>query len=199
MEEVTSSDIPISGIKEYIINSRKNGYPDSKITPNLKKANWPDDVIEIALKEADAVIPAVAEFKKEEEKEIVQEKPNQETKQNIPSKVNTDDLFTKPPVDVFPEEQKPKIELKPRRRFSFLSLFALLFSPIPFVGLFIGIGVLGHIRKNKMIGGFFALLAILINLCVIGLIAYIIWQVFSLNPEELTGFSKYVNDMFKII
>ena len=56
-----SKEGPVSNIKEYIVNGRKNGFPDTKIIENLKKTNWPDDVIESAFEEADKFFKAFSE------------------------------------------------------------------------------------------------------------------------------------------
>jgi len=171
MEEANNGGLPASGIKDYIISQRKINITDEKIIENLRKARWPDDVIAIAVKEADAVTPAVTEV--------------------VPQ-----DVFTKPPAEIFPPQtETPKAVVKERRNFSFLSLIALLFSPIPFFGLGIAGVILEHINKKRLSGGFLAVLAILINVFVIMFLFYIIWQIFTLPPDKLSGFAKAACDI----
>src|SRR4030066_2506868 len=110
MEEVNK--IPVSGIKDYIVNSRKTKFSDSIIIENLKKVNWPEDVILAALKEADSVVPAV--------QEEIKPQPLQ-PKEPQPEQKEANDLFTKPPEGVFPElTVQPKVDVKQRKKFSFL-------------------------------------------------------------------------------
>lgn len=213
---------PVSNIKEYIVNGRKNGFLDTKIIENLKKTNWPDDVIESAVKEADTVIPAVSEetseqkeAPKEKKEETKEEQPKEdkkegEAKEEAPTEKKPDkkheekhepasDLLTKPPEGIFPDKKEPASEEHVKKKFSFLALIALLLSPIPFIGLGVAMAAIDNIRKNNKSGTILAILALIINVLVILGIIYIIFQIFTLPPENLVGFSKYINDMFNII
>lgn len=207
---------PVSNIKEYIVNGRKNGFSDTKIIENLKKTNWPDDVIESAVKEADRTVPAVSEESQEQEQPL-EEKKDAETKEETdkdskkatPEKESdkkheekqepASDLLTKPPEGIFPDKKEPAAEEHVKKKFSFLALIALLLSPIPFIGLGVAMAAIDNIRKNNKSGTILAILALLINVIVILGIIYIIFQIFTLPPEDLVGFSKYINDMFNII
>ena len=212
-----SKEGPVSNIKEYIVNGRKNGFPDTKIIENLKKTNWPDDVIESAVEEADKVVPAVSEETSEpEEKEPTEEKKEEqpkEDKKDVESKEEAldkespkeekkelgSDLLTKPPEGIFPDKKEGAAQEPVKKKFSFLALIALLLSPIPFIGLRVAMAAIDNIRKNNKSGTILAILALIINVLVILGIIYIIFQIFTLPPENLVGFSKYVNDMFNII
>ncbi len=52
---------PSSGVKDYIINCRSVNMTDSQIRDNLKKSNWPEDVIEQAFTTANVVSNSVPE------------------------------------------------------------------------------------------------------------------------------------------
>lgn len=193
MEEVS----PVSGIKEYIISCRNAGQPDSAIIKNLKQVNWPDDVIAAAINDANSVIAAVPE------PEPAKETPSQDSKKNSKSPgerapLNTEDLFTQPEM-IKTKAEIPKQEEKPKKTFSFFSLLSLLFSPIPFVGLGVGMAAFDSARKNNQTGGFFALITILINFAVILFIGYVFYQIFSLDSGQLTGFSKFISEQFNLV
>jgi len=219
---------PVSNIKEYIVNGRKNGFSDAIIIENLKKTNWPDDVIKSAMVEADKVIPAVTEEEKTEEtsssesqspsdskkpgeekkeEKSKEEKPKEDKKEEEPKKEDgeekkeepTSDLLTKPPKDVFPEKDKPKTEEHIKKKFSILSLIALLFSPIPFIGLGVAMAAIDHNRKKHKSGTIFAILALIINVIVILTIVYVMYQLFLLPSENLVGLSKLANEWFNIV
>jgi hypothetical protein len=186
MEEVA----PDSGIKNYIITSRKAGFSDSAISESLRSAGWPEDIINMAVKEsyANSKIPQsapVKEIKKEETKKEQEKK---------------DELFTKPEVLNQPQQEAKKEEPKKEKKgFSLLALVAFIFSPVPFIGLGIAMAALESAGKNKQSGGFLAIIALLINIGVICFIGYILYQIFTLPVENLTGFSKYVVDTFKLM
>ena len=197
---------PVSNIKEYIVNARKNGFPDTVIIENLKKTNWPDDIIESAIKEADKVIPEVTEEEKKEEEtkespeeEKKEEQPKEETKEEKKEEKADSDLLTKPPEGIFPGKEHPQADIIAKKKFSFLALIALLLSPIPFIGLGVAMAAIDNIRKNNKSGTILAILALIINVIVILGIIYIIFQIFTLPSENLVGFSKYVSDMFNIV
>lgn len=189
MEEVKGDP----GLKDYIMSTRKSGFSDDKIKEGLKKAGWPPEVIDATYKLFDpSTSPTIvqqpvakpAEIKLEEKKEpiIVQDKK--------------DDLFTKP--DIL-QEAAPLIKEEPKKAkksFSILALVAFLLSPIPFIGLGVAMAALESISKHKQSGMILAVLALLINLGMIGLILYILYQIFTLSPDQLTGFSRYIVDNF---
>ena len=54
------AEIPVN-IKDYIIKSRQSGLPDSKIIEGLKSSNWPEDIINMAVQEANTIIQPVFE------------------------------------------------------------------------------------------------------------------------------------------
>ena len=75
----------------------------------------------------------------------------------------------------------------------------MLLSPIPFIGLGVAMSTMESIKKNNKSGFILSLLALLINMGVILFILYAIFQIFTLNPVQLTGFSKYMNDVFSLV
>ena len=213
---------PDSNIKEYIVNARKNGFPDSKIIENLKKTNWPDDIIESAIGEADKIIPAVSEeeqpteedkeepkevepkeYKKEDDAKEVASEPDKkesapkesEEKKNEPSS----NLLTKPPEGIFPDKKEGTAQEPVKKKFSFLALLSLLLSPIPFIGLGVAMAAIDNIRKNNKSGTILAIIALIINVIIILGIIYIIFQIFTLEPDKLPGFAKYVNDKLNLV
>ncbi|MBN2368763.1 hypothetical protein JXC34_07105 [Candidatus Woesearchaeota archaeon] len=250
MNEIAEENIPIAHIKDYIVNSRKNGYPDSKIIENLKKANWPEDIIDRAVQEADSVLSSVSEgsedSKAEEEKPKEEKKSDKKQAKKEPAEEETDeaseeagkeeagkeeaeeerpeetddsenpeeakehaetsestkssDIFTKP--ELGEENKQPEnagaLEATPKT-FSFLSLVALLFSPIPFVGLGVSMAILDYMRKNNKSGKIFPLLGLVINVCIILFIVIILIQIFTLEPDKMAGFARFVNDKFSLV
>jgi len=186
---------PIANIKDYIVQCRQGNMPDSKIVEGLRKSNWPDDVINAALVDANSVILAVPEPKPEEQEEKKEENKEQKKDNKKPEKKENKSKEKKQDENAIVEESMKK-EKKP---FSFLAIFALLLSPVPFVGLGVAMNALDNIRKNKMSGGFLAVLALLINIGTIMILIYLIYQIFTLPPESLQGFSKAVNDMFNLV
>ncbi|MCM2324879.1 MAG: hypothetical protein NDI94_00300 [Candidatus Woesearchaeota archaeon] len=54
-------DAPLVNIKDYIVKCRQAGMPDSKIADSLKKANWPQDILDGAFLDSNSIIPPVAE------------------------------------------------------------------------------------------------------------------------------------------
>jgi len=180
---------PIANIKEYIVECRQGKMPDSKIVEALRKSNWPDDVINAALEDANTVVPAVPEPEEpEEKKEEKKDNKKPEKKENKSKEEKQDENAI--------VEESMKKEKKP---FSFLAIFALLLSPIPLLGLGITLNALDNIRKNKMSGAFLAVLGLLINIGITLLIIYFIYQIFTLPPEALQGFAKAMNDMFNLV
>ncbi len=202
---------PVSNIKEYIVNGRKNGFSDTKIIENLKKTNWPDDVIESAVKEADTVIPAVTEESQEKEQELPKEEKKEETKEEQPKEDKKEgeakeeaptekkpdkkqeeklgsDLLTKPPQGIFPDKKEGAAQEPVKKKFSFWALIALFLSPIPFVGLGAAMAAIDDIRKNHKSGTILAILSLIINGIIILGIIYILFLIFTLPPENLPGF-----------
>ena len=208
---------PDSNIKEYIINGRKNGFSDTVIVENLKKTNWPDDIIESAMKEADKEVPPVSKEEKPEEpgKEKKEEETNEEKKEESEEKEEPkeetpekeaqkeeklgSDLLTKPPEGIFPEKKEAEAVGSVKKKFSLLAVLALLLSPIPFVGLGMAMFAIDNIRKNHKRGTILAVLALIINVIVILAIIWFMYQIFTLEPNNLAGFAKYINDMFNIV
>jgi hypothetical protein len=188
MEEVK----PDSGIKNYVISTRKAGFTDSQITDSLKKAGWPEDVILTAIKECSPLVPPLPDPKKEKKVEQT------ETVETTAVQDKKNDLFTKPEIYEKPQEVKNAEPKKEKKGFCVLALIALLFSPIPFVGLGIAMAALESAKKNKQTGGILAIIALLVNFGVICFIAYALYQIFTLTPDQLTGFSKYIVDTFKL-
>ncbi len=196
MEEVNSASAPSTGIKEYIVNCRQNKIPDSLIIENLRKSKWPEDIISIAIKDADAVLPSVPEQNTQETQTKTDIKA--EVKQETATVKTQDDLFTKPPI-LIPDNQPKNDDEKKKKVFSFWAIIALLLSPIPIIGLGISMSVADYIRKNKMSGMFLVYIAILISIAVLLFILFIIYQIFTLDPGQLTGFSKYVVDTYNLL
>jgi hypothetical protein len=185
MEEVT----PDSGIKDYIISSRKAGFSDSAIAESLRSAGWPEDIINMAIKEtnsssAQKPVPVVE---------------NQVQREDIKREPDKNELFTKPEIMQPQQDAKKEEPKKEKKGFCILALVALIFSPVPFIGLGIAMAALESASKHKQSGGFLAVLALLINIGVICFIGYILYQIFTLPIENLTGFSKYVVDTFKLM
>jgi hypothetical protein len=217
MEAATA---PASGIKEYIIDSRKKGFSDSAIIATLRQVKWPEDVIQQAFIDANSVIAPVNEpaqipassFSEtaipqqpaqaaQAPQQIPQEQqPIKTAEQAPPAQPKEDELFTQPPAEILglPKEQ-PAGEVKPKKKFSLLTLVALLLSPVPFVGLGVAMSVIDYCRKNNRSGIILAVLALIINIAIILGILYVIFQIFSLEPDQLTGFSRYANDMFNFV
>ncbi|MEM2139279.1 MAG: hypothetical protein QXM96_03955 [Candidatus Woesearchaeota archaeon] len=208
----------ITGIKDYIIKCRKSNIPDSKIIEILKKSNWPEDVINEAIYQADFVVPKVKEADINNNKEqinnineqnnnnitnIIKDNNiknsntnNQITNQSLSTNTNND-LFTKPPI--LEEKKVNIIEEKPKKVFSYWVIVALLLSPIPLIGLGISMSVLDYVNKNNYNGKILAYLSLIISLLVIFYIIYIMYQIFTLNPSELTGFSKTIVEKFNLL
>lgn len=178
-------DIPVN-IKDYIIQSRQSKIPDSKIIESLKTANWPEDIINIAVQEANSVIPAVPESV-----EQVEQQQEQTNDKYIEKKQEKEQ---KPEPEKIAEEQK-----KEKKGFCFLTLLALLFSPIPFIGLGIAMTSLESIKKNKSSGTIIAVLALLINIAVIFFVVYLLIQMFTLPTSQLEGVSKWLVERFGIL
>ena len=259
--------VPLTHIKDYVVTCRQRGITDSKITETLTKANWPDDVIQMAVSEPNNIEGSVpepeipvnppqpvqeegkdqkpGEDKPKEEESLKQEEPVkkdvEETKinnnevlkvhetQSVSEPQNSEgilkepnsepridekpeekkeqvkkqksDLFTKPPKEVSKEEPKKEEPSKPKEKktFSGLVIVALLLSPIPFVGLGVSMATMESIKHHNKKGMFLAVLALLINVFVILGIIYLMFQIFSLEPDNLTGFSKYINDNLNLV
>jgi hypothetical protein len=224
-------------IKEYIVNSRKTGYPDSAIIESLRKSNWPEDIIQSAIKEADNIVNANAEpMPQAENQPDVQPEPQKTSQQTQPitdknpkneqkpleknstQSANTEnqlsdakkpetadspvkeDLFTKPPKEVMGETGQQSNPQKPKKKsFSILAIVSLIFSPIPVFGLIVAMACYENMKKNNKSGAFLAFFAILINAASILFVLWLMFQIFTLDPARLTGFSKFVNDKFHII
>src|SRR3989344_2195711 len=116
--QAETSELPVSNIKEYIVKSRQAGYPDSKILESLKKANWPDDVIESAVVQANEIIAPVAEI-------ILQAAalptlPEQESEvKKKPEELKKELKDAEAPTNL---QHLAAIETAPKKKFSFLSI-----------------------------------------------------------------------------
>ena len=184
-------DIPVN-IKDYIVQSRKSGIPDSKIFETLKTANWPEDIISSAMQEANGNIQSVPE--------PVQE-PNLQN-QNQTNIVGEKSVETKEtqPLDNVQTQTKEIQNDKPKKTgFCFLTLIALLCSPIPFIGLGLAMTSFDIIKKKNKTGTLIAVLALIINIAAILFVFYIIVQLLTLNPTELEGISLYIVEKFNIL
>ncbi len=183
--------MPISDIKQFIIGSRQKGYTDPAIIKSLQEAKWPQDIIDKAIREANEVIQPVQE-------KVEVEKPKEKKKEKVEEeKPKGDDLFTKAPIEKGEKpEEKPK---KEKKKFSFFSIIAFLLSPIPIIGLAIAMAALDSVRKNKMKGTLICLFALIINIAATGYLLWMIFRIFSLEPEKLSGAAKYLNDVFGLV
>jgi hypothetical protein len=205
--EQEKEGLPLTNLKEYITDLRNQGYPNSKIIQALQKVNWPEDVIQAALSEADTIIPAVPE--PVEETPSSEEKPldsseagtEKKTELEIGEKVTAEVQEKKPATEVKkPEETTMDIKTeKPKKKFSIWGLVALLLSPIPFIGLGVAMTAWENMQKNNRSGGFFALLAMIVNTGVILFLLYIIYQLFMLGPDQMAGLADWVNKRFNLI
>lgn len=184
-------DIP-TNINDYIIKSRQSGIIDSKIIETLKSSNWPDDIIIAALKKADLVIPAVPEPTIE----------NTQAQSITANTLSQNQFENKKQEKIISEENREELE-KPKnqenKKFCYLTLLSLLFSPIPFVGLGIAMSSFERIKKNNMSGVFIAVIGLLINISVILFILYFIVQLLTMNPTQLEGVSKYIVERLGIL
>lgn len=184
------ADIPVN-IKEYIINSRQAGQSDSKIITALKSANWPEDIINMALQQANAIIQPVPEpvevpINTSQTFSNLQEAKNNE-KDNAQKKLQESNNLLEN------NQQKNK------KKFCFLTIIALLFSPIPFIGLGLAMTSFDLIKKKNMSGAIIAVLALLINIAVILFVVYIIVQLLTLNSFQLEGISRVIVERLGIL
>ena len=188
MEEVKSG--PVLGIKDYIVSSRQKGYLDSDIITALNKGSWPQDIIKQAIESANVIIPPLAEK--------ISDPQNTPATQPVSNTPNSD-VFTSPPIGIEKKEPAPEQKAKIPKPFTFLALIALLLSPIPFIGLGVGMSVFEYAKKNNKSGGILALLAVLINFIIILFLVFILYQILTLDPNQLTGFSRFVSEKFNLI
>jgi hypothetical protein len=193
-----ADDLPLGNLKDYIVDLRKKGYPNSKIVESLKKVNWPDDVIEAALSDADTVIEPVPE-KPEHEPEVDQMFLDKQEKE--PGDANEEDTSKEAPADQAEQQPKAGEQKQPEqpKKFTLWAIVALLLSPFPFIGLGVSMTVWDYVRKNKMGGGFLVIIAMLINTAIILLLFWVIYQLFMLGPEKLAGIADFLNDKFNFI
>jgi len=185
-------EIPVN-IKDYIIKSRQSGLPDLKIIESLKSANWPEDIITMAISEANTVIQPIDE-------------PVETPENEVQTTIKTDD--TKPIDEKIIEEktkqnnknlpEKDNLKTTQKKKFCFLTIVALIFSPIPFIGLGFAMTSFDMIKKKKLSGTIIAALALILNLCVIGFVIIIIIQMFTLDASQLEGVSKWLVEIFGI-
>ena len=201
--------VPVTNVKEYVIQMRQKGYTDSQIKNYLLSVNWPEDVVNQAMQNANQVIWPNAEPQQIQQPQTVP--VQQDTSQQQPSPAEPehkpdddssqvpDDLFTKPPAEITGEEPTKPSPVKPKKHFSLWALVALLFSPIPFIGLGIAMHALESIKKNKNSGSIIAILALLINIGVIFVVLWAIYQIFTLDAGQLTGLSQYLNEKFNLV
>ena len=138
MEEVKSG--PVLGIKDYIVSSRQKGYLDSDIITALNKGSWPQDIIKQAIESANVIIPPLAEK--------ISDPQNTPATQPVSNTPNSD-VFTSPPIGIEKKEPAPEQKAKIPKPFTFLALIALLLSPIPFIGLGVGMSVFEYAKKNR--------------------------------------------------
>ncbi len=184
-------DMPVN-IKDYVIKSRQAGQPDSIIVQSLKSANWPEDIIEVALQESNLVVQPVPE--------------PIETPQSQPSEIQQKDKFQK--KEKFQQKNNQvkdqglvdsALQKQPKRGFCFLTLIALLFSVIPFIGLGLAMTSFDIIKKKNKSGTIIAVLALLINIGAIFFVVYILIQMLTLSPTQLEGVSKFVVEALGIL
>lgn len=178
-------DVPVN-IKDYIIKARQAGQTDSEIIISLEKTHWPDDIIQQALREADAVIPPVPE--KEPEQDVEQQPAAEKQPKNQEKQIQQ-------PAKEDIKEARPK---KQKKGFCFLTLIALLFSWLPFVGLGLAMTSFDIIRKKNKSGTLLALAALVLNICSILFVIYILINLFTLPPDQLEGISLKIVEMLDI-
>ena len=178
-------------VREYIVECRKRGVTDSVILGNLKQSNWPEDVLEMALTEANNIVPEVVEEVVDEPKISIQtnQKTEQTATQNVTQVEQKKDIFVQ-------EAQKQVLE---KKKFSIMAIIALILSPIPFVGLGFAMTTLDTIKRKNMSGKFLAIIAFIIAITTIGVIIYVLFQIFTLDIDKLTGFAKFVNEKYGLV
>jgi hypothetical protein len=182
-------DAPLVNIKDYIVKCRQAGMPDSKIADSLKKANWPQDILDGAFLDSNSILPPVAE----------PEVASSSVESIVPSQ-------EKPNLDASKkqEEQKKPVDavspvVKEKKQFSIFAFISFVLSPIPFLGLALCMTAYDYTVKRKMSGAFFAIFGLIINIAVLGFIIYVMFQIFSMDQNQLTGFSKFVNDNLHLV
>jgi hypothetical protein len=192
------SGLPVSNLKDYIVRSRQAGYEDSVIIDNLKRSNWPLDIIDAAILSANETILPVIKAPVLPVQSAGQSTASKETtnvQSNPGSQMNQQ-------VKIEPEtkaEQKAKEQKEKSNGISFWAVLSFFFSPIPIIGLLITMTAFDDMTKNKKSGMILALLALIVNFIVVGLIVYIAYQIFTLNPDQMSGAAKYLNDKFKFV
>jgi hypothetical protein len=148
----------------------------------LRGANWPEEIIMQAKQNADAICQAV---------------PEQASIQMPEPAVSAG---TEPASSNAYGEQAPVKQVSgEKRKFCFLALIAFLLSPIPFIGMGFAMTSLEMINKRHMTGTLLAILALLINIGVVLLVIFLVFQILTMDASQLTGFSKAVNDMFQLV
>ena len=212
------NDLPIANVKDYIVKNRKAGTPEEKILSNLKGAKWPEDIINFAIEEANSVVPPnvagsesnegadeskpeeVKEESSEGESENSQEAPAQQKPPTEKEELSAVMAEHSASVNKISDELNKGPDGKPAgRKVSIVALSSILFVWIPFLGSAIAAAAWDNARKNKQIGGFMCLITIIINIILsVGLI-YIVLQIFSLDPENLSGISKYLGETFNLV
>ena len=58
---------------------------------------------------------------------------------------------------------------------------------------------LDTINKKKMSGRFIAIIAYVLAIASIGIVVYALYQIFTLDPEKMTGFALFVNEKFGLV
>lgn len=220
-------EIPIN-IKDYIVDSRKQGFTDSVIIENLRKVKWPEDIITKAIEEANSIAPPVSEPTPPRQtgnttENAQQPNPSVQTNNNInqtnpqttdkqaiqqpaskipdkkPNVIEQSGLFTQPPKEVYPEKQQQAAKEEEKKVFSIMSIIALLLSPIPFIGLGFAMNVLEKPHRYNTFSILLSIIALLLNVGAIIMVVIMIYQIFMLGPDELSGFSKIIVEKFGLV
>lgn len=213
--------LPITSVKDYIITCRKNNISDSLIIDTLKKSKWPDDIIQQAINEANLIIKPIEEKSNNINQDIttkdnsISNNPLQNNLSNITNNQNNvdnsnntnlnstvnsnipNDLFTQPPI--LQQTQQAQEQVKQKNPFSFWVIISLILSPIPIIGLGVSMSVLDYVNKNNFRGKIIVYLSFLISISVLLFILYLMLQIFTLSPEQLTGFSKTIVEKFNLL
>jgi len=187
-------DEPVVNIKDYVIKSRQAGITDSKIIEELKKNNWPEDIITSAVDEANAVIGAVPEPVETEEKGSSQTNTTTSSIQPTEQKSQTEKTEQQTATK---EETSNQNKDGQKKKFCFTALFALLSSPIPIVGLYLGATALDIIRTKKMKGAFLAVLAMLLNVGATIFVFYVFYIIINFNNTQMEGFAGKIGGLLE--
>jgi len=194
-------------VREYIVECRKRGVTDSVIVDNLKESHWPKDILDMAFLEANDIVPEVVP--KEVQTQDVQTSTEDLQQQSLNKSVQEEQQINKKELEQHPTQlakeqyddsvKVTQKEIPDKKKFSFMSIVALILSPIPFVGLGVAMTTLDTINKKKMSGRFIAIIAYVLAIASIGIVVYALYQIFTLDPEKMTGFALFVNEKFGLV